>query len=556
MNLNDKPVAAIWCRVSTNDQRELSLDSQEATVRKALAAQGYQALPQYVLKIDWSSLDLMACPEFQKLRQWIARNEVQALGVLDRDRLQAQGLQRLIFLSECHDHNVRVITAQGVPLLDGAEGQLVELALALGKERSVMRAQQGARQGLRDRAVLKGLPPTMSKPYGMRWENNHLLPDEHYSTVCDIWSMALTGWKLRAIAKELTYRGIPTPRGKRVWTGNTVSCILRNRVYAGVVEALKMEVVTPKQRRGNTYGKSSRRYRRDTEPIRLEGLVEQPVITEGEFDWVRQRLRDNQRFAAKNTRLREYLLRGCIRCARCHRTYIGVTTKGRSYYYCGGRWSIPWGADRCTAESFPADKIEGDVYKMVVDFLRGPDGFLKEISRRQGLTEQSLESLKREIADLDRQDREVRETEARAFRLAALGKVSEEIYGQEIGLIQTRRRWIDEQRQRLEAQIADLECFTVTPESLAALRSRVEERLESASVEDRRFVLDTIGASVITQGDGTWELELKVPREIPTEVQIANTLPWNTSPGTHPGFHQSRAGYGRWRQRHGLIGRR
>ncbi len=31
-------VAAIWCRVSTHDQREFSLDSQEVAVRKALEA--------------------------------------------------------------------------------------------------------------------------------------------------------------------------------------------------------------------------------------------------------------------------------------------------------------------------------------------------------------------------------------------------------------------------------------------------------------------------------------------------------------------------------------
>ena len=43
-------VAAIWCRVSTSDQRELSLDSQEIAVRKALEAQGYEAPQQYIWK--------------------------------------------------------------------------------------------------------------------------------------------------------------------------------------------------------------------------------------------------------------------------------------------------------------------------------------------------------------------------------------------------------------------------------------------------------------------------------------------------------------------------
>ena len=101
MNGNDKGIAAIWCRVSTHDQRELSLDSQEIAVRRILEAESYRVPPQYVLKVDWTSLDLMACPQFQLLRQWITDGQVQAVGTLDRDRLQAQGLQRLLFLSDC-----------------------------------------------------------------------------------------------------------------------------------------------------------------------------------------------------------------------------------------------------------------------------------------------------------------------------------------------------------------------------------------------------------------------------------------------------------------------
>ncbi|MCI0896624.1 MAG: recombinase family protein, partial [Chloroflexi bacterium] len=126
--------SAIWCRVSTQDQRELSLDSQEATVRPVLESEGFTVPPDRILKVDWSSLDLSACPEFQRLRQWVVDGSIDAIGVLDRDRLQAQGLQRLVFLSECQERGVRLITCQGPPMFDGGEGQLVELALALGKE--------------------------------------------------------------------------------------------------------------------------------------------------------------------------------------------------------------------------------------------------------------------------------------------------------------------------------------------------------------------------------------------------------------------------------------
>ena len=216
----DKPnVAAIWCRVSTHDQRELSLDAQEEVVHRVLEGMGLVVPPEYVLKVDWTSLDLMACPQFQQLRRWIASGEIRALGVVDRDRLQAQGLQRLVFLSECREQGVEVVTAQGVPMLEGLEGQLVELALALGKERSVARAQQGARDGLRARALLKGLPPNYQQPLGMRWDNNRLVPDVNYDVACGIWRMALEGATQWGIARALRQGEYPLPRDARSGAG-------------------------------------------------------------------------------------------------------------------------------------------------------------------------------------------------------------------------------------------------------------------------------------------------------------------------------------------------
>ena len=82
-------VAATWNRTSTDGQRELSLDSQEVRSRQALESRGYRVPPEFVFKVDWTSLDLMSCPEFQQLRRLITGGVIQAVGTLDRDRLQA-----------------------------------------------------------------------------------------------------------------------------------------------------------------------------------------------------------------------------------------------------------------------------------------------------------------------------------------------------------------------------------------------------------------------------------------------------------------------------------
>ena len=528
MNGNDKGIAAIWCRVSTHDQRELSLDSQEITVRRILEAEGYTVPPQYVFKVDWTSLDLMACPQFQLLRQWITNGQVQAVGTLDRDRLQAQGLQRLLFLSDCRERGVQLLTAQGVPMLDGEEGQLVEMALALGKGRSVERAQKGARDGLRDRAKLKGLPPTMNNIYGMRWENNRLVPAEHYEDAREIWRMALAGWKLRAIGRELGRRGILTPSGKRDWNTNTLRNMLKNRAYSGVYEALKQESVEPHHRRKATYGKTSKRLRPEHDRVLLHGLVERPLVTEQEFAFVQQRLKDNQLYAKRNTSLREYVLKGLVKCSACGHTYIGVTRNGHSYYYCGAKWK-PVNREACQSRGMRATEVEDGAFQTVADFLRGPQGFENEIHRRYGLTEESETSLRRQITNMKGEDKKEEEAESRAFRLAAHANVSEEVFRQEVGLIRARRRWLVEERNRVEQQLADIERLSFSPDAVESLRSRLEERLERATPEDRRFVLESLGTKVIAYPDGTWDMEIELPRQEQTDLQIAHSRPESNS---------------------------
>ncbi len=528
--MNNHKVAAIWCRVSTHDQRELSLDSQEVAVRKVLEAEGYKVLPQHILKVDWTSLDLMGCPEFQHLRRWIADGAVQAVGVLDRDRLQAQGLQRLVFLSECQERGIRVVTVQGVPMLESGEGQLVELALALGKEKSVLRAQQGARDGLRDRALLKGLSPTMASPFGMKWEKTpgrpRLVPDERYEDICLIWRLALEGVSGWAIAKELTSRGVPTRKGRPVWQPTTVLCMLHNRAYAGVVEALSTEAVVPKRRRGGSYGKSGRRSRPVSERIRLEGLVAQPIVTEEEFQWVQEKLLKNSRLARRNGKLRVYLLRGMFQCSACGRSYVGVTREGRSYYYCRGTWGLPHGIRQCSTKArFFADDIEESVYGAVVEFLKTPEAFLAEAERRHGLQAETIEGIGLDLAGLEREDARARDDEAMAFRQLSRGKLSQDVYDQEVGLLQARRRWIAGERERLRSQLADLERHHLRPEGVEALYRRLEARLATATVEDRRFVLETLDTHVTVQPDGAWHLAVQVPFEAEPQAQTENIRP-------------------------------
>ena len=263
-----------------------------------------------------------------------------------------------------------------------------------------------------------------------------------------------------SIAGELTRRGIITPSGKLGWSAYSVRHILGSWTYAGVMEALKTEAVEPKVRKAATYGKSSRRSRPENDRILLRGLVERPIVIEEEFELMQRRLRENQQLSRKNTKLRSYGLKGMIRCTACGKAYVGVTLKrhGREYAY-----------------------SEKAVYGMVVDFLHVPEGFEAELQRRMGGSAETESSLIRESESLEGQHREELDAEARAFRLASRGTVSEEVFNQEIGLIRTRQRWLTEQRERLEQQLADLRRYRFDPENVEMLRQRLEARLATGN---------------------------------------------------------------------------
>ncbi len=134
---------------------------------------------------------------------------------------------------------------------------------------------------------------------------------------------------------------------------------------------------------------------------------------------------------------------------------------------------------------------------------------------------------------LEGKQREEQDAEARAFRLATRGNVSEEVFNQEIGLIRTRQRWVAEQQGRLKQQLADIQSYSFDPRSIEMLRQRLEAKLSTATPDHRRFILEAVGAKVMVRVDGTWELELQVPREVPApegDLQIMNSRPESNSP--------------------------
>ena len=496
-------IAAVWARVSTEPQQ--TLDSQVARSKEELEKRGYVIPPERVLKVDWTSLDLLSCPQFQQLRHWVVNKEIKAVCVFDRDRLQAKAVQRLLFLSDCRDNQVEVVVCQGPPLQQDSDGEWVEFGLAKSKEISVLRAQQGSRDALRERATVKGLSTNNHAPYGYDFDESHtrLVVNANWETRSLIINEYLKGNTLKGVAKELQKRGILSPKGREYWPEPTIFLILKDSVNYGEYRALRRESVEPISRRGNTYGKSSSKH---LPGIPLTNIVvERPIITQSQHEWIQERLAQNKRNASRNGK-RDYLLRGMIYYQGDNLRYYGQDIRHISWaykYYHRGKNGNP-------RAYLPGRKIETQVEAKAREILTCNEVVEHELGFAEAAIQESVSKLERELKRLDRKSNENINAESELVNLRIHGKVSDEAYDLQMVLLLAERRWASEERERITQRLADLRKKSVSLVSLDQLRQQMADRLFSDKFADRRFVLEALNTKVIVTTEGAIEVEFTI----------------------------------------------
>jgi len=117
----------------------------------------------------------------------------------------------------------------------------------------------------------------------------------------------------------------------------------------------------------------------------------------------------------------------------------------------------------------------------------------------------------RKIADLNRRlaDGDRRETELVALRLR--DAVSEVALDRNAALLRIERTHLTEEMERQRETMSTLEQGQVAVTSLKALREHMCDRLDSATPEDRRTVLETLETRVTDVVGGVLEVSIGIP---------------------------------------------
>jgi DNA invertase Pin-like site-specific DNA recombinase len=395
VDVPDRPLAAIWARISDPQQR--SLDGQVADARVRLEADGFEVPEENVFAVDWHSEEVIDCPDFQRLFNLVNNQEISAVGIYDRDRLSFVDIERLTFFDECHKKGVRIVLCQGPEFVDGDGGRLLEIVWAMGKKAAVLRARSGSSSGLARRVKQYHLPTSRHKIFGMQWETNQqLICSEGWDTVALILKLALESKGFTSIINELSSRAIPSPAGHMIWPKATVSAIIHNPVYAGRYYGLKKIAQQPKKRKISqrtgkiTSGNTSHRLVPVEDQIWIKEIkIVDPVISWDEHLQIKENLTKNMRLAQRNPN-NKYLLTGMIFCG----DHFGKNGEPRIYHgqprRSTYRYRCPVGG--CATPSILGPDIEANVKATVSQFLlsRGDDFFTEYatdniVSRREGL---------------------------------------------------------------------------------------------------------------------------------------------------------------------------
>jgi len=453
-----KRIAAILARVSDPKQEEPSFDRQVATVKPWLEEQGWEVPDDKVIKVVWTSKTIMNCPQMQMLLKWVETGEIKAVGMTHLDRLSGRPGHMSQIFETLKDANCQLL-AKETPLPTGLMGELVALVLTLGKAMQVDRADNGAKDGLRDRVKRKGLPTSKHRLYGYRWvTESQLEPDpehlEHYQALKVIFHLAVKGATYFDIQKELRKRVIPSPRGNPEWDRSSIACIVNNPVYAGRYYALKHEACEPKTRKvakeGNT---SSRSIPLEQATYLPEVKVINPPITWEQYLQLQERHRRNQELAQRNAR-RDYLPRGLILCE----THRGKKGEPRKYY---GQpqnktygYTCPIGG--CAHPNLNGPELENRVKQLTRSLLSlEPDDFYERIANKEN-KKGLRESLNRELKSLEvKYNRNINaETELENRNL--IGTEHPEVYRRLKAKYQAERIWVEARVQAINDELAQL----------------------------------------------------------------------------------------------------
>lgn len=375
-NKNTAPIAAIYARYSSANQRDASIEDQLRVCREYCEKNGLTIVKEFCDHALTGRTDQR--PAFLEMVSFAERKAFKVLVLYAMDRLSRDKYDLVFYKRRLEKAGVRIVYVTQ-PIGEGAEARLMESLLEGMAAYYSENLARSVRRGLEGNA-LKGIVTTGRAPFGYRLtEERRLEPDPMTApVVSEIFERYAKGETRRSIIADLNRRGYTTTLNNP-FTPSSLDTVLKNEAYLGVFHWAD---------------------------VRLEN-DHRPLVSEALFSEA-QRMIARKAISKTGETATEYLLTGRFFCESCGSWIVGDCATSRTgavyrYYTCSNHKR----RKGCPMPSFKKDEVEKKILRACAAALT--DDAIAEISlaaeayaQKEAKREDPRPALKKSLADVNK----------------------------------------------------------------------------------------------------------------------------------------------------------
>lgn len=373
-------IGALYIRVSTDDQAELSPDAQKRLLLDYAKKNGIIISNDFIFSESVSGRHVQKRPEFQRMIG-IAKQPSHPIDVIlvwKYSRFARNQEESIVYKSMLKKDHVEVISVSE-PLVDGPFGSLIERIIEWMDEYYSIRLSGEVLRGMKEKALRNGYQSSPCLGYeAVGHGKPYQINEAEYAMVSYIMDLYDNhNMDETAIARKCNDLGYKTKRGNP-FERRTIDRILQNPFYCGIVSWNGVE---------------------------FEGAHEVRISKE-RFDR-RQRLIASRKrpMKARNVSTCKHWLSGLLKCSVCGAT-LSYTGNGKCpYFQC---WKYAKGFHK-TSVALSVKKAEEAVIAYFDQILSGTD--FTYVRKDQPATDETaaIEQLQKELSKLSARENRIRD---------------------------------------------------------------------------------------------------------------------------------------------------
>lgn len=414
-----------YARFSSNNQREESIDAQLRAIQDYCDRNNYKLVGIYTDEAQSARTDNR--DDFRDMIDDILKEKVDVDAVLVHkfNRFARNKYDSALYKKRLRDIGIKVVSVTQ-PIDDSPEGRILESLIEAMDEYYSENLALEVKKGMLENA-LKGKHTGGGKLLGLSVDDEgYYYPDESAPIIYRIFKEYADGVPKTQIVDRLNREGYRNQYG-RPFSVRTITGLLQNEKYIG----------------NFIYNHTQ------TEIIRLEGIIKNPIIDEDLWDRV-QKLRKDA--GKPKHRKRKYLMTGKMRCGICGFTYCGSGGKKKNkngdmaaYYKCQGKIKNKNG---CTNPSLNKEYYE----KLIVDTIaesvltdnaieRIAVDVIKQLEKERKAPQISTAKLKKQLD-------KVKDKQSRLMELYLDGGMERKVLDEKNGALKEERKHLEEQIEK------------------------------------------------------------------------------------------------------------